>query len=57
MGSLLKKKRCIYVTKMTDVSTNINVSTAENGFIGANFTPKMTVVHILELQLKIITKF
>lgn len=23
--------------KMTDVSTNINVSTAENGFIGANF--------------------
>ena len=43
--------------KLTDVSTNINVSTAENGFIGANFTPKMTVVHTLELQLKIITKF
>ena len=25
------------IFKMTDVSTNINVGTAENGFIGANF--------------------
>lgn len=28
--------------KLTDVATNINVSTAENGFIGANFIQKMT---------------
>ena len=32
------------IFKMTDVSTNINVGTAENGFIGANFTQKMMTV-------------